>query len=38
LDEDEERKTFYSNKAKSETKILEFHKEIEELAKQIKNM
>jgi hypothetical protein len=35
---DENNKTFYSNKAKSEMKILEFHKEIEELTKQIKNM
>lgn len=38
MDSDEEKKTFYSNKAKSEMKIMEFHKEIEELTKQIKNL
>jgi hypothetical protein len=35
---DENNKTFYANKAKSEMRIMEFHKEIEELTKQVKNM
>lgn len=35
---DENNKTFFASKAKSEIRIMEFHKEIEELTKQVKNM
>jgi len=34
----EERTTFYGNKQKMDTKVLEFHKEIEELKLKLKNI